>query len=353
MTLAADDQAVFPNSEEAVFAEQPDGTIGPVEASPEPQPVTPQAIAVQLRKDMSAVRLHRGKWGISKKLDRDQTDRAALAFNADGKALSASKKIVNSKDDCLRKVNGTLAEAVHYWKSVTIPYPEDGVRLIRRERIDKFNETMTGLRQQLRAEAQELEAKYQELVEEAKGRLGELYNENDYPASVKALYRLEWDFPSVEPPPHLLEVAPQVYAQEMARIQARFELAVSLTEDAFADQFAKLLEKLTRQLSFGEPEMDPATGQMVRKPKAFYESSIEGLQEFFDRFKALNVGGSEELEALIAEAKAVVGTTDAKTIRKDVATRGAIEHGLADVANKLNQMMQVRPIRQMNLLDEE
>jgi hypothetical protein len=31
-------------------------------------------------------------------------------------------------------------------------------------------------------------------------RLGDLYNEADYPASLDGLFGMTWDFPSVEPP---------------------------------------------------------------------------------------------------------------------------------------------------------
>ena len=359
MTLAADNEAIeLPAvGQEQAAQELPQYDDSPIgltaeeqqfaNASPGQQPaageVTAQQIAVQLRADMSAVRLHRGKWGISKKLDRSQTDKAAHAFDADGKLLSASKKLINTKAEKYRAPMGTLSEAVAYWRSVTIPYPEDGVRLIRNERIEKFNETMEAFKTTLRREAQELQDASDELREDARQRLGELYNAADYPDDIKGLFRLSWDFPSVEPPPHLMEVAPQVYAQEMARIQARFEEAVHLTEEAFADQFGKLLEKVTRQLSFGDDG----------KPMRFHDSSIEGLNSFFESFKHLNVGGSAQLEQLIQEAQGLLGTVTAKDVRKDVTKRGALEQELKQVASKLDAMMATRPIRQMHLLDEE
>ncbi len=59
----------------------------------------------------------------------------------------------------------------------------------------------------------------------------------------------------------------------------RFEEAVRLAEDAFLSEFAKLVSHLTERLSGDE------SGQ----PKAFRDSAVHNLVEFFDRFRHLSV----------------------------------------------------------------
>ena len=120
----------------------------------------PKQLAKKLRQEMAAVRLHRGKWGIAKRLDRDQVEHAAEAFNADAKFLGASKKLINSRSEEYRAPCGTLSDAVAYWKEVSIPYPEAGIRLIKRDRLPAFVERMQAMQAQLNAEATALDTAY-------------------------------------------------------------------------------------------------------------------------------------------------------------------------------------------------
>src|SRR6202035_1199793 len=131
-----------------------------------------------------------------------------------------------------------------------------------------------GFRDEL-AEAEEgLEAAYGEIKDDARRRLGRLFNPADYPEEVRGLFAVEWDFPSIEPPSYLLRIAPEVYEQERQRVAARFDEAVRLAEQAFATEFARLLSHLTERLG------DCQHGQR----KIFRDSAVANLGEFFCRF---------------------------------------------------------------------
>ena len=62
----------------------------------------------------------------------------------------------------------------------------------------------------------ELASAYEEVKEDARGRLGRLYDPADYPSAVRGLFGVEWDFPSVEPPAYLMRLSPDLYRQEQA-----------------------------------------------------------------------------------------------------------------------------------------
>src|SRR6202035_2631978 len=149
-----------------------------------------------------------------------------------------------------------------------------------------------GFRDEL-AEAEEgLEAAYGEIKDDARRRLGRLFNPADYPEEVRGLFAVDWDFPSVEPPSYLMQIAPEVYEQERARVAARFDEAVRLAEQAFAAEFAKLLSHLTERLGEG------CDGER----RVFRDSAVTNLGEFFSRFSHLNVRSNPELDALVEQA---------------------------------------------------
>src|SRR5439155_5916385 len=122
----------------------------------------------------------------------------------------------------------------------------------------------------------DLAAVYEEVKADAR-RLGRLYNPADYPAQVRGLFGVQWDFPSVEPPNYLMRIAPEVYEEERRRVAARFDEAVRLAEQAFAAEFARLLSHLTARLASG------ADGER----QVFRDSAVHNLSAFFGRFAEL------------------------------------------------------------------
>ena len=164
-----------------------------------------------------------------------------------------------------------------FWRGLTLPYVEPGVRLIRQDDIETFVHTMEGFREELHQAEADLNGVYREIKDDAQQRLGRLYNESDYPSEVRGLFEVAWEFPNVEPPNYLMRVSPEVYAEERARVAARFEEAVRLAEQAFASELTELVDHLAERLA------PTAEG----RPKVFRDSAVANFGEFFQRFAAL------------------------------------------------------------------
>jgi hypothetical protein len=110
--------------------------------------------------------------------------------------------------------------AVKYWKELSLPYPEPGLRLIRQDAIEPFDAQMTAFRGELNEAVTALNRRYEALQAAARQRLGSLFNSADYPISLEGLLKIEWDFPSVDPPNYLQELSPDLYRQECERVTA-------------------------------------------------------------------------------------------------------------------------------------
>jgi hypothetical protein len=146
---------------------------------------------------------------------------------------------------------------------------------------------------------------------------------------------VSYDFPSVEPPEYLRGLSPQLYRQESERIAARFNEAVQLAETAFTDEFSKLISHLTERLS----------GQDDGKPKVFRDSAVENLGEFFERFRQLNIGSNEQLDALVSQAQRIVRGVAPQTLRDDQSLRQQIATQLSTVQASLDGLLVDRPRR--------
>ena len=291
--------------------------------------------AHRLRYISAAVRLSFTWLGVRKSLSADQTAQAADAFGAERQYLSAGKKLLDTKHPAFQAVTAVRTRILSYWKGMTLPYPEPGLRLIRQDRVDTFQSHLLELQEELAEAVRRLDEHYHEMKSAARARLGSLYDGGDYPASLEGLFQVAWDFPSVEPPEYLRQLSPEIYQQECQRMQARFDEAVQLAEQAFMEELGQLAGHLTERL----------TGQADGKPKVFRDSAVNNLSEFFQRFRRLNIRSNEQLDQLVDQCQSVIRGVEPQLLRDNQGLRQTVARELSQVQNVLDQMLVDRPRR--------
>jgi hypothetical protein len=300
-------------------------------------PLEATSPAQRLRRVAAAVRVHFTWWGVHRTLTAQQKEEVGDTYGADARLLSAGKKIIDVRHDAFRKLTAIRTRIVSYWKGLTLPYTDPGVRLIRQADIPAFVHTLEGFRDELIQAETDLNAVYEQIKADARTRLGRLYNPEDYPLEVRNLFAVEWEFPSVEPPSYLMRLNPDIYQQEQERVARRFEEAVTLAEQAFLAEFAKLVSHLTERLSNGED------GQR----QIFRDSVITNLTGFFERFRHLNVRSSQELDQLVEQAQKLVQGVSPQQVRDNNDLRSRITAEMAQVQTQLEGMLVTRPRRQI------
>jgi hypothetical protein len=302
----------------------------------EPRLHSPAASAAEhLRTTTAAVRLSFTWLGTRKTLSRQQKDQAAESFGAQGDFLSAGKKLLDTRHPAFKAVTSAKNKLVSLWKAMSLPYPEPGVRLIRQDDVELFNQRMQLLCEELEEAVWRLDEHFEELKATARERLGRLYSPADYPDSLQGLFSVQWDFPSVEPPDYLRRLKPELYEQECQRVASRFDEAVQLAEQAFVEELEALVAHLTERL----------TGQADGKCKVFRDSAIENLSEFFDRFRRLNIRSSEELDRLVDDCRRIVRGVAPQQLRENSSLRESVARELGQVQSVLDQLLVDRPRR--------
>ena len=301
------------------------------------QPVTQQErnAASRLRTTMAAVKLAFTWLGVRRTLAPDQRTTAARVFHADRELLSASKLILDTKNPAYRAVATVRSEASSYWRTVTLPFPEAGIRLLPQNSLGMFASTMQTYRDRLQQAARELASQYDQIKSEAQRRLGTLFNPADYPSTLEGLFDMEWSVVPIEPPQYLMALSPEVYQQEQARVRERFESAVSLTEQAFATELQRLVSHLAERL----------TGLHDGQPKIFRDSAVENLRDFFDRFRRLNIRSNADLEALVEQAQQTITGIEPQTLRDSNRLRQMVANDFTRIESAVGELLVDRPRR--------
>ena len=180
-----------------------------------------------------------------------------------------------------------------------------------------------------------LDEHFGELKMAARERLGSLYNPGDYPVSLRGLFGIAWEYPSVEPPEYLRRLSPALFEQECQRVTARFDEAVQLAEEAFISELNRLVSHLSERLS----------GQEDGKPKVFRDTAVENLREFFSRFQQLNVRSNAELDSLVEQAQRILRGVEPQQLRDNTNRRQQVASQLVGVQATLDGLMVDRPRR--------
>lgn len=297
--------------------------------------------AREMRQSMGAVKLSFSWLGTQRKLSDAQTKQAADMFAASTDLVTASKKLIDTKHPAYKAATAIKSQASAFWRGLTLPYPQEGVRLIRQADVTTFEERMSDFKAQLDAAVANLQLEYEVIKEKAREKLGSLYNAEDYPSTLEGVFSISWEYPPIEPPQYLMTFNPQLYEQERSRIQHRFEEAVTLAENAFAEELSGLISHLVERLT-DEPD---------GKKKAFKASTIENFKEFYQNFQRMNVRSNASLEALISQANNLVSGITPNDLRQSNELQNSLRTQMSELKTSLDSVIREAPRRRILRMD--
>jgi hypothetical protein len=173
---------------------------------------------------------------------------------------------------------------------------------------------------------------YNRAKSEAKVKLGNYYNPDDYPDHdrVAEQFSMTWNTHDLGVPVILSEIDPRLYEQERQRYCREWERIIIEATEALASEFRGLLSHMIDRL---QPTADGTR-------KIFRDSLVENFRDFLEKFQPRNISNSENLAALARECQAIMSTLDdsnaAQQLRQSASTRELIANGMSRVRDSLN-----------------
>lgn len=261
--------------------------------------------------------------------------------NGEGKpdedSYTASAKLFNTRMGCFKAIGKLKNMTSKWWEDHTLPFVEAGIRLLPKDDLDSFNYSMKTFTEHLEQLAKEVQWERSAIINDAKQRLKGGFDASHYPDDLSTLFGLEWSFPSIEPPDYLLKMNPAIYQQEAAKAKAALEEAVRMAEQAFLTQFADLVTNLHERLT---PSPDGTK-------KVFHASTVDNITDFIQRFQKLHIGGSDQLEKLVKDAKGLLAGVNPNDIRNAPALQKEIAAGMGAIQEKLGALTTIKPRRKI------
>jgi len=242
------------------------------------------------------VKLSIGAWS-GRVTDKEVSRKVAADHEATNDAGYFRKQLFGKEAlNEIQKLAGA-ARTAHY--SLTLPWTDDGSRIITTESYDHYTKVMRDYRRKIKDAVEEFLDKYDEHVKQSKKRLGKLFKAEDYPP--RDVVRSKFTF-DVEPMPvptardfraKVSDAEANAIAKDIERrTQERLEQAMRDVYERIAEVTGKMVEKLD--------SYKPREG--LRSAEGLFRDSLVGnIRKLAETLPYLNITKDPALDKLQKE----------------------------------------------------
>lgn len=278
-------------------------------------------------------RLSVSTW-TARRYDRVVTNEINTAHSASADAGRYNKHLLGGTDTTLGKViaAGGHARAVHLTQA--LPWTDEGWRLLPSANYFQYTDAMRAERAAFEQAVETFANDYAALREQAKTRLGTLYNEADYPDAsiIRGRFAFATEFAPLPAAGdfRLALPASEVGALERS-ITERVEKALAEAQRDAWRRLYEIVEKIHTRVTDPQIDEDSPTGQAKRA--AIRDALVTKGLETAALLERLNVADDDAFEEMRQVIVREVSTLDTEALRSDGALR-------VDVAQETDDILQ-------------
>ena len=174
------------------------------------------------------VELNIKRLGATKK-DKDVTSKITEQYGTDGSAGNFNKRLFNK--EALQTINDLASQARSYHNTNTLSWNDDGQRLLSIKSLAKYKDKMNEFKELFGEATKVFMDDYNAHVEEARKRLADMFNEEDYPPAIDAMGKFEMEVGFI-PVPSAADFRIDVSEEELQSLQKEIEDTVSSKQNA-------------------------------------------------------------------------------------------------------------------------
>jgi len=250
---------------------------------------TPQVTAPSISSAAMIVDFNASVWTARKK-DRKASEDVTDANHADKGVANVSKNLLGNcaELDAVQKFAANVRNR-HY--SMTMPWSDNGSRLLTTAQYFKYHEAMTDLQQEFYRLVEEFLQVYEWKIMEAQAKLGDMFNRDEYPTRAGLESKFAFRMAYI-PLPDSGDFRIDIGNEGMVQIQTQYEAQYAAQiKGAMNDVWKRLHDNLTtlvRQLDVDEKG----------KGNRLFDTVFDGALALTDMLRTCNVTGDSQMEAM-------------------------------------------------------
>jgi len=278
------------------------------------------------------IQLSTSVWQGCCKLDEGVLQR--VGENSDW--LKGSKDLVNQ--DLLSPVRKIANQARNEVRKYSLPFPIKSVYLVSKEALTSIDEKLQQYKTKFWDKVTDFELLFEMAKEEARGYLGDLYNDGDYPMDILRKFHFEWRFLILDVPGKSSVLPPEIYEREKEKFQSMMEETRELAICALREEFGQIVHRLTEKL-----DKDSA------QPKVIKSSMFNRLRDFLDDFGARNIFEDGVLVELSQQARNLIDGVSPAGVKKNDVMRQKIKNEMNELKSSIDAALEDMPRRKIRM----
>lgn len=262
-------------------------------------------------------RLSISQW-TGKKHDKAISDHVAAEYRANRDAGRYTKALLAA--DALSAVGTAAGEARTYHYTATLPWRDDGARILPAAQFGEYSERMRELRTAFEASTAAFCSGYDGFIEEARARLNGMFRAEDYPR-LDQLRRKFGFAVEIDPMPTAADFRVSLREAEADELRARIdERNRAATAAAMGDLYRRLADVVG------------AMSERLGDPKAiFRDTLIQNARALVELLPRLNLTADPALEALRGRVAAKLCATEPEDLRRSPLIRQVVARDAAAI----------------------
>ena len=246
------------------------------------------------------VKLSTSMWTATKK-DAAVSTAVAEQYEADADMAQVLKTLVSRP--ALKEVRATIDAAKALHNDLTLPWADNGERLLPVKVHARYTETMGDAISKVDEATVKFARGYETLIEKARVSLGRMFESTDYPPVevIAGKFGCSYDINPVPAGSHFIA---NIGDEEAARIKADIERRMQIKMDAAVLRLCERVEESVKHL------IDRLGYDEEGAPKRLHKSTLEALQALAAAVPDLNLTEDKRLDEIAARlAKTLGGVT--------------------------------------------
>lgn len=258
-----------------------------------------------------------------RKLDRKATGQVETSFSTQKQVGNFTKKLLPGAKE-LNLVKAISGETRKFFYENTLPWMSDGSRILSAKNYLDFTKEIRERKHAFDRAVTEFLSHYNDLRLQAKIKLGDLFNEKEYPSIESLRQSFKFDI-SFLPIPDVKDFRTEVLEGEKATFIQKMK---EVENEAIKECYSRLKEVVER------------AAEKLNSPDAvFRDSLIQNVADICALLPRLNINEDSKLESTRLEVEKIVASISPDVCRDNATERDKAAKKLNDINDKMGAIM--------------
>lgn len=280
------------------------------------------------------VKLSISAWS-ARKTDKEISREITESKNARSDRGTFSKILISR--EALKKIQKVESAARDSHRTLTLPWNDDGSRIITTEGYQHYSKVMRDYRTTMQEAVDDFLNGYDELVQKAKSDLGSMFNADDYPSigEIRAKFNFQVEPTQIPMSRDFRAKVTNAEAKAIAKdIEARTNSRIDTAIKDIWQRIADVTEKMFTRLE----EFKPREG-LHRAESTFKDTLVENIRSLTEIMPSLNINSDPEITRIHKEMVEHLCHYDAEDLRDDVGARKRTAKSAKKIYDKVSKYL--------------